>query len=62
MCHNSKGCKRQHLQAAVRMSVQSQTELEVSLLDLEEQMPLAINVHKSVEEASVYVSCGDLEF
>lgn len=40
----------------------SETDLEVSFLELEEQMPLAINVHKSTPEAKVYVSCGDLIF
>lgn len=38
----------------------SETMLEVSMEDLRSAMPLSINVHKSVEEASVYVACGDL--
>ncbi|MBI2013642.1 MAG: CHRD domain-containing protein [Candidatus Colwellbacteria bacterium] len=32
----------------------------VSLSDLAEQMPLAINVHKSAEEIGVNVACGDI--
>ena len=40
----------------------SETSLETTFADLQNQMPLAINVHKSVAEASVYVSCGDLTF
>lgn len=39
----------------------SQTTLDVTLAQLQSELPLAINVHKSVEEASTYVSCGDLE-
>lgn len=38
----------------------SETMLEVTLAQLASEMPLAINVHKSGPEASVYVSCGDL--
>ena len=40
----------------------SATPLEVTLAQLEAEMPLAINVHKSATEASVYTACGDLEF
>lgn len=41
---------------------ESETTLEgVSMDDLESGLPLAINVHKSVPEVSVYTACGDLE-
>lgn len=39
----------------------SETVLDVSLDQLKTELPLAINVHKSVAEAAVYVSCGNLE-
>ena len=38
----------------------SETTLDVSLDDILAKLPLAINVHKSPEEAGVYVSCADL--
>lgn len=38
----------------------SETTLDVTLAELRSGMPLAINVHKSVKESGVYVSCGDL--
>lgn len=38
----------------------SVTTLDVTMADLAAKQPLAINVHKSVPEASVYISCGDL--
>lgn len=38
----------------------SETTLQVSMNDLRGKLPLSINVHKSPEEASVYVACGDL--
>lgn len=38
----------------------SKTTLDVSLDQLRLEMPLAINVHKSAQEASVYVSCSNL--
>jgi hypothetical protein len=41
---------------------QSVTTLEVTLAQLEEELPLGINVHKSVPEAKVYTACGDLKF
>ena len=41
---------------------ESETLLDVTMEQLESEMPLAINVHKSVPEASVYTACGDLEF
>ena len=40
----------------------STTTLKVSLAQLEKDLPLGINVHKSVSEASVYTACGDLQF
>ncbi|MBI4130443.1 CHRD domain-containing protein [Candidatus Roizmanbacteria bacterium] len=39
----------------------SETLLEVDLATLRQQLPLAINVHKSGAEAKIYVACGDLE-
>jgi len=41
---------------------ESVTTLDVTLEQLEIELPLAINVHKSVTEASVYISCGDIQF
>lgn len=38
----------------------SDTSLEMSLDELLSQNPQAINVHLSVEQANVYVACGDL--
>ena len=38
----------------------SETMLDVSLEQLLSELPLAINVHKSPQEASVYVACGDV--
>src|SRR3989338_2289673 len=38
----------------------SATTLNVSLDAILAQLPLALNVHKSAEEVSVYVACGDL--
>ena len=38
----------------------SETMLDVSTETLLGSLPLAINVHKSAEEVSVYVACGDL--
>ena len=40
----------------------STTLLEgMKLEDLAAQLPLALNVHKSADEASIYTSCGNLE-
>ena len=39
---------------------ESVTELGVLFSELKANLPLAINVHKSSSEASVYTSCGDL--
>ena len=41
---------------------ESTTTLEVTLAQLESELPLGINVHKSAAEASVYTACGDLQF
>ena len=38
----------------------SETILNVSLDTIMSQLPLSINVHKSAQEASVYVACGDI--
>src|SRR3989344_5239381 len=38
----------------------SETTLDVSLEAILAQLPLALNVHKSPEEANIYVACGDL--
>lgn len=38
----------------------SETTLDVSIDELLKQLPLAINVHKSTSEASIYVACGDI--
>jgi len=38
----------------------SSTTLDASYDDLMAGLPLAINVHKSGDEASVYTACGDL--
>jgi hypothetical protein len=39
----------------------SQTTLTVPLDTILANLPLALNVHKSAAEASVYVACGDLK-
>lgn len=39
----------------------SETILDVSMADLLKQLPLAINVHKSLPEVATYVSCGDIK-
>jgi len=41
---------------------ESETTLDVTLAQLESELPLGINVHKSVDNASVWTACGDLEF
>ncbi len=39
----------------------SETVLDVPLATLKKALPLAINIHKSEAESSVYISCGDLK-
>jgi len=39
----------------------SVTNLNITMAALKEKMPLAINVHKSADEAAVYTACGDLK-
>lgn len=39
----------------------SQTDLDMSLDQLLTQLPLAINIHKSPEEPSIYLACGDIK-
>lgn len=39
----------------------SETTLNVTMEQLRSELPLAINVHESVENSGLYVSCGDLE-
>ena len=39
----------------------SETVLDVSLDEVLARVPLAVNVHKSVTEVGVYVSCGDIQ-
>src|SRR4030042_426943 len=40
----------------------SVTSLDVSMADLKAQAPLAVHVHKSVAEASVYAASGNIRF
>ncbi len=40
---------------------QSETVITVDMDTLFSELPLALNVHKSVEEASFYTACGDLK-
>lgn len=40
----------------------STTTLSVNLDQLKKELPLAINVHKSAAEASVYTACGPISF
>lgn len=39
---------------------QSQTVLNVTLIQLKAEQPLAINVHKSAAQITAYTACGDL--
>ena len=39
----------------------SETVVAVSIEDLFADLPLAVNVHESVEKSSVYTACGDLK-
>ncbi len=38
----------------------SETQLEVSVEQILSERPLSINVHRSIEEAQIYVACGDI--
>ena len=38
----------------------SESMVDKTLADLLKELPLAVNVHKSAAEASVYVACGDI--
>lgn len=38
----------------------SETTLDVSMQQLLNQLPLAINIHKSKEQIDVYTACGDI--
>ncbi|MCH8986716.1 hypothetical protein IIA94_00915 [Patescibacteria group bacterium] len=38
----------------------SETMLEISMAELQAGLPLSVNVHKSPEEAGVYVACGNI--
>ncbi len=40
----------------------SETTLNITWDQLTSQGPLALNIHKSTKEASVYVACGDFQF
>lgn len=39
----------------------SETSLDTTIDKLMSELPLALNVHKSKDQASVYVSCGDIK-
>lgn len=39
----------------------SQTDLDISLDELMTQQPLAINIHKSSDEPSIYLACGNIK-
>lgn len=38
----------------------SVTQLDVSIEEIMKNLPLAINIHKSTEEAKTYIACGDI--
>lgn len=40
----------------------SETKLNVSMAQIKAGLPLAVNIHKSVAESSIYVACADLKF
>lgn len=40
----------------------STTIINATFNQLESELPLAINIHQSVENSSIYVSCGDIQF
>jgi hypothetical protein len=39
----------------------SETTLNTTMADLKAKLPLAINIHKSASEQSVFTSCGDIK-
>jgi hypothetical protein len=39
----------------------SETTIDATIKDLLTQLPLAVNVHKSVAESKTYVACGDIK-
>lgn len=39
---------------------QSVTTLNITLAEVESELPLGLNVHKSPAEAGIYTACGDL--
>lgn len=39
----------------------SETTLNVTMEQLMKELPLAVNVHKSQQEAKVYIACGDIK-
>ncbi len=41
---------------------QSTTQINATIAQLQNQLPLAINVHKSAAESKTYTACGDLIF
>ena len=41
---------------------ESVTTINATFDQLEDELPLAVNVHKSADEASVYVACGNIKF
>ena len=41
---------------------ESVTTINATFAQLQTELPLAINVHQSVENSSVYVSCGNIQF
>ena len=38
----------------------SETVIDVSMTQLTQEFPLAINIHKSAQEVKTFVSCGDI--
>jgi hypothetical protein len=40
----------------------STTTIDATLAELKASLPLALNIHKSAAESSVYTACGDLKF
>lgn len=38
----------------------SVTVLEITMKDILTELPMAVNIHKSAQESSVYTACGDI--